>query len=82
MHIIDSRVSEGIRKWYQDWMLPLHNENKEELKGMRETLGTLVDTMNQGKGGMTVARHSVRVINWALGAAGAAAVLIISHYWK
>jgi hypothetical protein len=35
MHLIDARVRAGIEAWYQMYMLPLHNENKNEMREIK-----------------------------------------------
>lgn len=71
MHIIDSRVRAGIEAWYQMYMLPLHNENKTEMREIRATLSEFSDAFSRAKGAY-----------WAIGLVGAALVIVVNHYWK
>lgn len=71
MHLIDARVSAGIEKWFQTYMLPLHNDNKVELRSMQKTVTDLCDAFNKAKGAW-----------WAVGILGSALIVIINHFWR
>lgn len=75
MHIIDSRVRAGIEAWYQMYMLPLHNENKSEMRDFKSAVSTKLDEFSD-------AFSRAKGAYWAMGVAVAAAVIVINHYWK
>lgn len=71
MHLIDARVRAGIEAWYQMYMLPLHNENKNEMREIKKVVAEFSDAFSQAKGAY-----------WVVGLVVAAAVIVINHYWK
>lgn len=71
MQMIDARVAAGIKEWFQAYMLPLHNDNKVELRGMQAELKELCDTFNRAKGAW-----------WAVGLLGSGLIIIVNHFWK
>lgn len=82
MHIIDARFADNISKWYQNWMLPLHEENKRKMDNMDGKLTSLVNTMEQAKGGVVMAKAGWTLAEKILAAAAFVGSFVLGHFWK